>query len=264
MKTKIILGSLSVLFLITTSCVSSRKIKYFDNIPETSAAYDINSSNFDEPIIQSDDILVINVNTIDNAASNIINSGNSPTPLNGAGISNSVSQQLISGYNVDKEGFVEIPLLGRIKLAGLTTLKAKEIIREKAAQFYKDPAVNIRFANFKITVIGEVNRPSTYAVPNERVSILDAIGYAGDLTVYGKRENITLIRKRENGTSIAVKLDLTKKEVFNSPYFYLRQNDVVYVEPLRAKLTNSDTSVIRYLGLIASFASVAILIFTNR
>ncbi len=249
------------IFLLYSCGVS--KIRYFQDIPKESAADIINSTNFADPLIQPDDILSITVNTVDPAASEVINSGNTPKPTGGVNVANNVGQQLISGYYVDRDGNVEIPILGKIKLAGLTTLQARETVRKQAARFFKEPAVNIRYANYKITILGEVARPGTYVVPNEKVSLLDALGYAGDLTIYGKRSNILVIRKLADGKSRAVKFDLTKKETLNSEYFFLSQNDVVYVEPAKAKYMNSDTSLVRYLSLGASLVSVWVLLVTQ-
>ncbi|MGH2624343.1 MAG: polysaccharide biosynthesis/export family protein, partial [Sphingobacterium sp.] len=176
-------------------------------------------------------------------------------------VANSAFSQMVTGYLVDNDGTVEVPVLGKIKVAGMTLIEAKAAIREKAGEFYKDANVSLRFSNFRVSVLGEVNRPGTFIIPNQRVSILDAIDFSGDLSVFGRRNNVMLVRKDDNGKAVAVKMDLTSKDVFNSPYFYLRQNDIVYIEPAGSKLLNADTSVIRYLGLLASLVSVGILVF---
>jgi polysaccharide export outer membrane protein len=142
-------------------------------------------------------------------------------------------------------------------------LQAKEKIREIASQYFKGATVSLRFSNFRVSVLGEVGRPGTFIIPNQRVSVLDAIAFAGDLSVYGRRSNVLVVRKDDEGKAVAVKMDLTSKDVFNSPYFYLRQNDIVYVEPSKAKLLNADTSLVRYLSLLASLVSVGILVFRN-
>jgi len=247
---------------VLAGCSSSKKLKYFQDMPEVRTGTEFQMTKFEEVKIQPDDILNIKVNTVDIEVSEAINSGNTPMPGNYMGINvNSVNNQMVTGYLVDHDGTVELPILGKIEVGGLTLLQAKNKIREVSNQYYKDATVSVRFSNFRLVVIGEVNRPGTYVIPNQQVSILDAIGFSGDLTVYGKRDNVMLIRKDDNGKAVAVKLDLTSKALFNSPYFYLRQNDVVYVEPAKAKLLNADTSLIRYLSLLASLASVGILIF---
>lgn len=250
---------LTVFIAITcSSCVNTKRLKYFQDLSEANVATPINIADYTEPVIQPDDILAINVNTIDPQATYAINSRN-------GGFSNvGVNPQSgtitpVTGYLVDKAGFVDVPVMGRIKLAGLTTLSARDIVRARANDFFKNPIVDVRFSNFKITVIGEVNKPASYIIPNEQVSLLDAIGYAGDLTVYGKRNNILLIRRDAGGKNITIKLDLTKKSTLNSPYFYLKQNDVVYVEPDKTKVLNNDNNAFKYITAGATVFTAIIL-----
>src|SRR5690606_16855091 len=124
------------------------------------------------------------------------------------------------GFLVDHEGFIEYPILGKIKIGGLSKEQAKQELQKHLQIYLKDPVVNIRFQNYRITVIGEVTRPSTFVLPSERTNILTAIGMAGDLTIFGKRENVLLIRE-EDGVRTMVRLNLNNKDVLNSPYFYL-------------------------------------------
>ncbi|QEC53369.1 polysaccharide export outer membrane protein [Anseongella ginsenosidimutans] len=233
-----------------SSCASSKKLSYFQNIPENSKPVPVDIADYIEPVIHPDDVLEININTIDPQAAVMINSRNgdarTPSPA--------------SGYLVDKEGFVEIPVLGRVKLAGMSTFEAKEYLQQLASEFYRSPVVEVRYTNFRVTVLGEVENPASYVMPNERVSIIDALGYAGDLTVYGKRNNILLIRKNPEGENVAVRMDITDKRILNSPYFYLKQNDIVYVEPSRTRLLNSDNTVPRYLTLAATLVSAYVLL----
>ncbi|MDB5120423.1 MAG: Soluble ligand binding domain [Sphingobacteriales bacterium] len=251
-------------FIVTafiSSCANLREVKYLQDI--NSLESEVSVAEFKDPIINSDDILVVTVNTIDPQAGQVINNGNSATPGNAITIATSGNQQQITGYLVDREGNIELPVLGKIKISGLTTLQAREAIRQAAVKFYNSPAVNVRFANFKVTVLGEVTRPASYVVPSEKVSVLDALGYAGDLTIYGKRQNVLLLRKNETGKTLAVKLDLTKKELLKSPYFYLRQNDVIYVEPSKAKVQNSDSTFFRYAGLGISLVSLWVILINQ-
>ncbi len=248
---------------ITSACTSSRKLKYFQDLPEVKSGTEFAMIKFEEVKIKPDDILNIRVNTVDQEASEAINSGNTSVPGNIVGIGTSVNSQMVLGYLVGQDGTVEIPILGKIDLAGSTLLQAKEKIREIASQYFKGATVSLRFSNFRVSVLGEVGRPGTFIIPNQRVSVLDAIAFAGDLSVYGRRSNVLVVRKDDEGKAVAVKMDLTSKDVFNSPYFYLRQNDIVYVEPSKAKLLNADTSLVRYLSLLASLVSVGILVFRN-
>lgn len=227
------------------------------DIPETTVPSAVALGPYNEPIIQPDDILAININTTDPAATVSINSRNG-VYVNGGNNPQNGSANPLAGYLVDKNGDVDLPVLGTIKLSGFTTLQAREAIKERAKHSFVDPVVDVRFSNFKITVIGEVNHPASYIIPNEQVTLLDAIGYAGDLTIYGRRTNVLLIRKGANGKNVSVRIDMTKKEMLNSPYFYLKQNDIIYVEPLKTKVLNNDNNLVKYLTLAATLLTAAI------
>jgi len=243
--------------LVLGSCGSTKKLRYFQDLPETNRAVPVSIAAYADPIIQPDDILSINVNTTDPTATLSINS------RNGIYVNSSSSQSgsanPLTGYLVNKDGDVEVPVLGKIHLAGLTTVDARDVIRKQAVNYFNNPVVDVRFSNFKVTVIGEVNHPASYVLPNEQVSVLDAIGYAGDLTIYGRRTNVLLIRKTPDHKDFTVKLDLTKKDALNSPYFYLRQNDVIYVEPMPTKVLNNDNNFIKYLSLVATLFTAVVL-----
>lgn len=151
------------------------------------------------------------------------------------------ASQTMYTYLVDSEGNINFPVLGKIHVAGLSKQALSDELQTKLAQYVTSPLVNIQITNFKITVMGEVNRPGIFTVKNDRVSILDAFGYVGDLAITANRKNILLIRD-DNGEKTFVRLDVTDPDIFASPYFYLRQNDVVYVEPNKVKQKNSRYS----------------------
>ncbi|TYP91088.1 polysaccharide export outer membrane protein [Sphingobacterium allocomposti] len=241
-----------VLLLLVSSC-SVKKSIYFNDLPLDSTRIFKQAAAFTEPVIQCDDILNITIQTLDPSTASLANQA-ADMQTTGAG-----SNQVISGFLVDKEGFVNMTLLGKVKLSGLTTYQAREKITGLAAQFYKDPTVQVRFANFKVTVLGEVARPASYTVPNEKITVLDALGLAGDLTVYGKRDNILLIRENGSEHRELVRLDLNRAETLSSPYFYLRQNDVIYVEPTKARGTVRSAPTVQAIGVITSVISVAVL-----
>lgn len=238
------------------SCVVTEKSVYFNNVPDSTELFEVLPSEFREPIIQPDDILSVTIQTIDPATTEAVNQVSS-MPAVGASSGTVTGQQVISGFLVDKSGEIAIPMLGSIKLSGLTTFQAREVIQAKAAKFFKDPTVQVRFANFKITVIGEVGRPATYTLPNEKVTLLDALGLAGDLTIYGKRENVLLVRDN-NGKKEFTRFNLNSTEVFKSPYFYLRQNDVIYVEPGKGKVAANNVARTQTIALVGSIISVLI------
>lgn len=246
--------------LLVGSCTTNRKITYFRDIPDSlgGGSKSIALAAFSEPVIKANDILHVSVQTLDAASTSIMGVTTSST----FSTQSSTGQQSIIGYLVDKEGYIEIPLVGRLNVSGLTTVEAKEAIRKKAMIYYKDPVVNVRFANFEITVLGEVNAPAKYVAPGERVTILDALGMAGDLTVYGRRENVLLIRE-DNGQKTVVRFNLNSSHIFQSPYFYLRQGDVVYVEPNKSKLAATDAAKTRTYTLVISAVS-ALLVVLSR
>ncbi len=231
--------SLALLMLLLGSCSVSRKTVYFNDLPATER-FEWAATEFKEPKIQSSDVLNIRITTLELETSN--------------------SNQESVGYLVDKNGNVTIPLIGDIKVEGLTIFEARDAILEKARGSYRNPFVDVSFRNYKVTVLGEVNRPNTYTMTQEKVSLLDAISMAGDLTIYGKRDNILLVRDMGDKKEF-VRLDLNSATIFDSPYFYLKQNDVIYVEPTKGKALTADREVWQYVSTFASLASVLILIF---
>jgi polysaccharide biosynthesis/export protein len=249
-------------FLITLSCacVSNKKIAYFQDIQSVKQASLDSAIAFTEPVIQPDDILSINIFTLNPQSGAIINQAAS-TPTLGGNTNNSVSTQN-TGFLVDKNGEIELSLIGKIKVAGLTTYQARELIREKATDIYKQPNVQLRFANFKVSVLGEVNSPSAYTLPNEKVTILDALSLAGDLTIYGRRENILIVRDN-NGKKEFARLDLNSSGIFSSPFYYLKQNDVIYVEPNKRKVAATNSAQIQTVSVVASVISVIVLAISS-
>mgnify|MGYP003940926383 CR=1 FL=1 len=245
---------------LLSSCVVTKKTVYFNNI-DTDSLKATALPQYHDPVIQPDDILSITIQTIDPASTAVVNQV-SAIPAVGASSASTVGNQVITGFLVDKEGNVSIPMLGNIRLAGLTTYEARKLIAEHASRYFKDPTVQVRFANYKITVLGEVARPATYTVPNEKVTLLDAIGLAGDLTIYGKRENVLLIR--DNGDEKEfVRLDLNSSATINSPYFYLKQNDVIYVEPGKGKVAATNAARTQTISIVSSIISVLIVALTR-
>lgn len=251
--------------VLVSSCGTNKNITYFKDVPDSLylAPHPLLGQAFTDPSIQPNDILQVSILTLDPTVNTALAAGNNTTFSVQPGSSSSpVAPTPISGLLVDRDGLVELPVVGKIKVSGLTTAQARDTIHEKVAVYYKNPVVNVRFANFSITVLGEVARPASYVVPNEKVSILDAIGMAGDLTIYGKRENIMLIRD-SLGVKQVIRFNLNSSETFRSPYFYLRQGDMVYVEPNKSKVASTDAVKARNIGLIATGLSLLIVIFSR-
>jgi polysaccharide export outer membrane protein len=159
---------------------------------------------------------------------------------------------------VSKAGTIQLPLIGEFKIEGMTIEDAQTSIASELNKNVKNPVVEVQLVNFKITVIGEVNKPSSFIIPDEKVNVLEALGLAGDMTVYGKRENVLIIRN-EGTTKLMKRLNLNKLESMNSPYFYLKQNDIVYVEPDRSKAVEYSQNTRLLPLVIASISAVAVL-----
>jgi polysaccharide export outer membrane protein len=207
-----------LLVMLTSSCVSSKKILYFQDADGVTMQDSI--QNF-EPTFQVGDVLKIHISAIDTEAAR---------PFN--------LYQGKQTYLTSIDGTVNIPVLGNINVLGLTNKQLTELLTQRLSDYITKPIVNVRLVNFKVSVLGEVRNPGTYAVTNERISILEAISLAEDLTIQGERSTVTLIREQAGKRSM-VNIDLTSKALFNSPYFYLKQNDVLYVAPNKSKINSS-------------------------
>lgn len=186
------------------------------------------------------------------------------TPIDGTGVtssSNSATQVL----TIDANGMLDLPIVGSIYCSGKTRLEVAEEIANKIIEsgYLTDPSVNIQFADMLVTVTGEVNRPGRYNITTDRISLLDALALAGDLTIFGQRNDVTVIRE-ENGKRTSAQLDLTSSDVFTSPYFYLQQNDLVYVKPNKYKARTGEVDPNRsfYISLSSIAISLATLIVT--
>lgn len=243
------------ILLLSSSCTSTKKITYFGNLTDTSF---ISRSDAAEILIQNNDILSISISSLNPQASAIFNTTNNFS-ANSSPESSSAGAQA-SGYLVNSDGYIQLPILGNIKAAGLTKKQLKESITNSILEkkLLVDPIVNIRNLNFKVTVLGEVTHPAVVTAPSEKISLLEALGLAGDLTIYGKRDNVLLIREI-NGKKQVRRIDLTAKDFFLSRYYYLQPNDVVYVSPNKAKISSSTLSR-QWLPVVVSALSVMVLL----
>ncbi|MDM1297605.1 polysaccharide biosynthesis/export family protein [Empedobacter falsenii] len=228
MKNRIFNLLILVFILSISSCASRKELIYFQGDQQSTTKYE----EF-IPKIQSSDMLAISVSAADIKATEPFNQ-QSVYQVN-SGMQNNPYAKI---YTVDENGYINYPLIGNVKVGGLTRTEAENELKSKISKYIVNPGVNINFTNFRISVLGEVAKPGNFTIPNERVSILDALGMAGDLTINGVRNNIMVIRE-QNGQKQTFNVDLTSKEILNSPVYYLAQNDVVYVEPNNAKISAS-------------------------
>ena len=217
-----------IITLIFSSCATKKDVVYFQGIGDFETIADKNSFT---PKFKVDDLINIHVSTLDPEAS---------VPFNlfrGASEGGITPEQV--DYLIDQDGEIDFPVVGKLKISGLSAEEVRGLLREKLSPYLKNPIINIRLQNFTVTVLGEVTRPGTYPVSGERITILEALGLAGDLTVKGVRDNIMVIRDFD-GTKVSTRIDLTSKGALSSPVFYLTQNDVVYVEPNQSAITSSS------------------------
>lgn len=258
---------LFIAIIITlSSCVDQKKFIYFQKDPNQPDTISVSKTYV--PKIQSGDILSVNVGSLSAAASSFFNPfSTTPTATDNSSAAmttgipvSSLPQSASTGSLVDENGRIEMPILGPVKVAGLTTAEAKDTIKNKLRFYLKEPTVNVRFLNYKISVMGEVVRPSVYIIPNEKVTLPEAISMAGDLTVYARYDNVLVIRDN-NGKKEFGRVNLNSREVFTSPYYYLHSGDLVYVEQGKVKALQNDPTI-RYLPVVLStIAALALLIF---
>ncbi|WP_291528217.1 polysaccharide biosynthesis/export family protein [Bacteroides sp. UBA939] len=266
MKIKTLVPVLSLLLLVSCK-TTDNSITYFQDLDNQPAAIAGEPVNY-APRIAPDDQLSIIVSGTDPSA---VAAFNMPLASYLApGETNVVSTPVLHTYLVNSGGEIDFPVLGKLHIAGMTRNELTDVLTEKVSAYVKSPIVTIQIRNFKVSVLGEVNRPGTVNVPNERLSVLDALGLAGDLTIYGNRTNVLLIRDN-NGKKEFHRFDLTSAGTLTSPYYYLQQNDVLYVEPNKARKGNAKYSqsgqfnislastVISALSVLASLA-IALLV----
>lgn len=241
---------LSLLTITLIGCNSSKKLTqesiYFKDISDSLLSRQAIEY---EPVLQKGDILSIAVITPNENSSKLFNRPNSAE-----GSDANIAGGSAGGYLIDENGNVSIPFVGSIKAAGLSRKDFTANLTERLKQYVEAPSVTVRLINYRITVLGEVAKPGTYTIPSERVSILDAIGLAGDLTIYGKRSNIRVIRQTDSARQTGT-IDINKGDIFGSPFYYLRQNDVVYVEMNSRKIPSTDQSTLRGLGVALGVVS---------
>lgn len=243
--------------LLLLSCTNKRKLIYFQGEVGNTES----NKNYD-PFFKTDDILSITVMAIDEVSVKPFN-----LPIQNSQVNGSYSQgnPTPPGYLIDKDGDIDFPVIGKIKLAGLKRTEAIELIKEKLKAYVNNPTVLIRILNYKVTVLGEVKNPGTFTIPNERVTLPEVLGVAGDLLITGQRKNILVIRDVD-GKKTETRVDLTSKSLFSSPVYYLQQNDLVYVEPNRSKINSSainTSNVGLVVSVISLFVTIAVLLFTS-
>lgn len=240
----------SFIAVMLFSCASRTDVVYYQNIDtinsqEKSSSYEIK--------IQPDDLLSIIVSAEDAEVAMPFNLGST------SGSNVSSGQQTVQSYLVDSNGTIDFPILGQLKVSGSTRSEVLKMLQDKIAVYVKKPIINLRIMNFKVSVQGEVNSPGTYTVPSDRITLIEALTMAKDLTIYGKRNNILIIREVD-GVKSYNRVDITKADFIHSSFYYLAQNDVIYIEPNKSRI--SSAAVGASTGLIFSATSILITLIT--
>lgn len=252
--------------VLATSCISQRRLSYLRDVTAASAD-SINKTyqTLDENYITKGDMLSIFVNALDIQA---VQAFNMPVAnvqnLGSKMVTSNTGSGSLQGYWVDPEGNIDFPVLGKLHIEGMTTTQLKDTLTQLISRSVKDPIININFMNFFVTVLGEVKNPGRHVVNSQGMTIFEALGLAGDMTIYGKRNNV-LVSREVNGKMEFARLNLNDQAIFASPYYHIRQNDVIYVEPNNARAISSQNiplylSVITTLG---SMATVIVSVYTN-
>ncbi|MBU6158223.1 MAG: polysaccharide biosynthesis/export family protein [Bacteroidetes bacterium] len=233
--------------------MSAKDVIYFNEgkaIEDTQATL-----SYPEATIQKNDHLNITVSSLNPEATSLFNISTSTVN----------TEETVNGYWVDSNGDIQFPLLGEIKAAGLTkeALRKEILSKLKERALLTDPIVNIRYLNFRVTIVGEVNHPMVVHVPSEKISIMEVLGMAGDLTIYGNRKKVLLIRE-ENGVKQIIRLNLNAADLLSSPYYYLKTNDVVYVEPVKQRIKVADaTTTQNRISLTIGLLTIAAIIVSR-
>ena len=254
-----------ILFLLITgslsSCLSYREMVNFQD----GAALGRDGGEIIPPIppltVQRDDQLQVTINSYNQEEAlrfNIV-SNQSQVQLSAQG-SNTATLADPLGYRVDSRGQIELPVIGRITVAGHTLEQIRDSVnaRVTATGYLKDLSVQVRFLSFRVTILGEVNSPGTYTIPSQKINVLEALGMARDVTMFSRRDNILVVREEE-GKRLYGRINLKSKDLFSSQYYYLKPNDILYVEPHKSKVLSAPDPASRYLGIVLGIATLATL-----
>jgi polysaccharide export outer membrane protein len=261
MKKLLISFVLLAMIMFVGGCSSSKQVAYFQNIDSISLV--ASRGLYDARIMPKDQLTITVLTTNPEASAPFNLSVNNTIGTNGRLSTTSGSLQ---GYLVDNNGNINFPIIGTLHVAGKTKTECEEMIKNKVMPYLnanENPIVTVRMSSYRVTVIGEVGRPSVVPVSTEKMSVIEALASAGDLSIYGKRSNVLLIREDATGEKHAVRVNLNDANLFNSPYYYLQQNDIIYVEPNSVKSKNSaigssTTIWFSFIGILTSVASLIV------
>ena len=246
----------ALIFMLAACGANTKNIVYFDGVHDVTLKTKFPPNV--ESAIQLNDLLSITVSSANPAASAIFNAPNESTPTTSS--ATSFGNTLTIGYLVNLSGDIQFPVLGKIHAQGLTKSQLQAVLTRQLLDSKQllDPIVTIRQLNFRVSVLGEVTHPGVFTTPNEKISLLEALSFAGDITIYGKKNNVLLIREDDKGDKLIVRIDLTSRDLFTSEYYYLKSNDVIYIEPSRNR--EKKERLAQTTPIILSVISLAIII----
>ena len=246
--------AIMAMVLICTSCVNLKKSTYFYETQDTKFMTDVRNL---ESVLEKNDLLSITVSSINPEAAEIFNMTNN-SEARSSTVSGTTAQ--VAGYLIDTDGNISFPVIGKIQAAGKTKKELRDLIESEleTRKLLIEPIVAIRYLNFKVSILGEVKNPSVVVIPDEKISLLEALGLAGDITVYGNREDVVLIREGDTGVKTLVRIDLTTNEIFDSPYYYLKSNDIVYVQANKNRVASTSAAT-QWIPLVISALSLAVI-----
>jgi polysaccharide biosynthesis/export protein len=259
MKLKLHLILFVAVVLFCSSCSSYKDVPYFQDLSQTSITKE-EVTNYSPLLIEPGDILGVHVSSLNPEASEVFNYNLNRVSGNNLDAS---PQNAVIGYLVDLKGNIRLPLIGEVKVAGYNTTELNDILQNKLQTYLSKPIVNIRILNFKISVMGDVAHPDVFTIQNEKITIPEALSLAGDLNVTAIRTNLLLIREID-GKREFIPIDLTSKKLFESPYYYLKNNDVLYATPNRAKVAAASTSFQKVSLIIAALSVIAIVVSNSN
>ena len=245
------LAGIVVLLLLLSSCGSTKNLQYMQGSFDTSK---LSAYNFPVPVIQKGDLISITVFSDGPNATAIYNQSVGGIQTGGTAIA-------APGYLVNEQGDIDFQGIGKLHIEGLTKPGLTDLLNSKLTKFLTNPYYNIRFLNYKITIIGDVARPAVYTIPSERVNILEALGLAGDLNITARRDNVRIIRET-NGKREFGNIDLRQPDIFKSPFYQLQQNDIVYIDFNKNKAAANDAIVLRNIGITTSIVTTLAILYS--
>ncbi len=256
--------TITFIIALLSGCTSYKKLGYLKGVETLPQEQLEEASRLYAPKIMPGDLLTITVNAVNSGAAIPFNLPLTPAPTSGVG--GIITTVGVQTYQVNSDGSINFPVLGKLQITGYTRSELENLLKNKIYPQYitEEPIVTVRFVNYTISILGEVNRPGQYQFPSERVNLLDALAMAGDLTIFGKRDNVLLKRTNANGSNEFVRLNLQDKNLALSPYFYMQQNDVIYIEPNKARGNSSGigTAETISISIVSTLISVATLLIT--